>query len=60
MYEPLNDPASIEAVNQFFNDLIAVADFEAQLLARVRKTQTPGRPRAISYLPHLSRWVRSA
>jgi hypothetical protein len=31
MYEPLNDPAAIEAVNQFFNDLIAVADFEAQL-----------------------------
>lgn len=31
MYEPLNDPAAIEAVNQFFNDLIAVADFEARL-----------------------------
>lgn len=31
MYEPLNDPADIEKVNQFFNDLIAVADFEARL-----------------------------
>jgi hypothetical protein len=31
MYEPLNDPAAIDAVNQFFNDLIAVADFEARL-----------------------------
>lgn len=31
MYEPLNDPADIDAVNRFFNDLIALADFEARL-----------------------------
>lgn len=31
MFEPLQDPAAIEAVNQFFNDLVAVADFDEQL-----------------------------
>lgn len=31
MYEPLTDPAAIEAANQFFDDLIALADFKAQL-----------------------------
>lgn len=34
MYEPLNDPAAIDAVNPFFNDLIAVADVEARLPLR--------------------------
>ena len=31
MYERLNDPVAIDAVNQFFNDLISVADSGQQL-----------------------------
>ena len=31
MYEPLVDPAAISAVNQYFNDLIAIADADEQL-----------------------------
>lgn len=31
MSELLNDPAALDALNQLFSDLIALADFEAQL-----------------------------
>jgi len=31
VYEPLTDPVAIASANQFFNDLIALADFDAQL-----------------------------
>ena len=31
MYEPLKDPAAITAANQFFDDLVALADPEHQL-----------------------------
>jgi hypothetical protein len=35
MYEPLNDPAAIDAVNLFFDDLIEAAD-SAQRLPHLR------------------------
>ena len=31
MYEPLKDPATITAANQFFDDLVALADPDNQL-----------------------------
>lgn len=31
MYEPLKDPAAITAANQFFDDLVALADPDNQL-----------------------------
>lgn len=48
MYEPLTDPAAIAAANQYFDDLIALAD-PAGALAHLRPTVEGLREEALTH-----------